>query len=586
MDDRKREILREKLLLTEANAPAMIAATALVAAPFAWMYRGNVSDLVLMSWVCTLWICCAVRYVQHRRLVANPPTIDQVDRWRRRIVVRAALTGVLVSTTGWIFFDPSDVQGVVLLVLGPLGLFIARLCGAGLLLSMVVPLMVLSSAPIIVMFFLQGTSFFTFLGFLVTLFQLAMLRIARVNAQTIEMQIRLKLDNRDLALKLEQERERAERANRAKSRFLAAASHDIRQPVHALGLFLGAFDDQGLNDSQRELVARLRGSAQSLREMLDSILDLSHAESGTAKVAAEACLVQKLLDDLEREFAPLAEAKGLAFRVVPTRDAVYADPVLLGRMLRNLVSNAVRYTESGGVLVACRRRAGRLALEVWDTGVGIPEDKRELLFEEFMQLGDARGAGRHGLGLGLAIVERLAGVTGTGLSYASRPGRGSVFRLEVERLETPATHAVEQTQSVPDMAGMKVLVLDDDAAVRASTRLMFEKWGCDVAEAADQAEALAAATAWRESTGLIVSDKYLANGATGNEAIAAIRRQLGEEVPAIIVTGGKDSAEAPVAQDRNSVLVLRKPLGPDALHAAVTALHGLLRPTSMATPDF
>ena len=232
-----------------------------------------------------------------------------------------------------------------------------------------------------------------------------------------------------LAADLAVQKERAEAANGAKSRFLAAASHDIRQPVHALSLFLGAFDDAALSGRNAQLIGPLRESARGLREMLDGVLDLSRAEAGAVQAHPQPLPAQALLDLVEREFTPLAEARGLTLRTVPSRLCLLADPTLTERILRNLLSNALRYTTRGGVLVGVRQRGALAVLEVWDTGVGIAAADQEHVFAEFTRGAGAADAERSGLGLGLAIARRFAQAQGAGLTLAARVGRGTVFRL-------------------------------------------------------------------------------------------------------------------------------------------------------------
>ena len=223
----------------------------------------------------------------------------------------------------------------------------------------------------------------------------------------------------------------AERANAAKSKFLAAASHDLRQPIHAQGLFLGVLARSELTVYQRELLSSARAALEASGEMLNTLLDFSRIEAGVIKPQIRSFLLQPLLNKIENEFAPQADAKGLVYRTRETFLAVQSDPMLVELILRNLVSNAIRYTEHGGVLVGCRQRGNKVVLEVWDTGIGIEPTHQQEVFREFHQLGNPERDTRKGLGLGLAISDGLARALNHGLSLASKPGRGTVFRLTV-----------------------------------------------------------------------------------------------------------------------------------------------------------
>ncbi len=229
--------------------------------------------------------------------------------------------------------------------------------------------------------------------------------------------------------------EQAEQANRAKSRFLAAASHDIRQPLQAMGLFVAALGQSGLTAPARDLVAKLEASLESLESLLSSLLDISRLEAGVVEPQTGPVPLGPMLHRLAEEFAPLAHDKGVRLRAVPTAAVAHSDPVLLERILRNLLANAVRYTPAGGILLGCRRRGGRLRIEVRDTGVGIPPEHRQAIFREFHRLPGTRHG--KGFGLGLAIVERTASLLGHEVDVQSREGRGSLFAVGVAPARGP-----------------------------------------------------------------------------------------------------------------------------------------------------
>jgi len=366
-------------------------------------------------------------------------------------------------------------------------------------------------------------------------------------------------------------------ANQAKSRFLAAASHDLRQPMHALALFVGQLSASRTRAERAALTQRIEEAVASLTELLDQLLDLSKLEAGALQAVHEEFPLGDLLEAIERQFAPLAHAKGVALRLRSSPAWLRSDPVLVQRILLNLVSNAIRYTEHGGVLVGCRKRGERMRIAVWDTGCGIPEDRRKDVFHEFVQLGDpgdrrADGLGR-GLGLGLAIVAGLAPLLGTCVELRSRVGRGSMFAFELPL--GVATRARAQPAVVPlHVAGLRgtfALVIDDDEAARGGTCGLLESWGCVTLAAADGDDAIRQLSAHDRPPELIVCDYRLSTDENGLEAMARVRAAVGGDVPTIIITGDASNAVLNAAQLAR-VPLLRKPVSPVKLRALLTHL--------------
>lgn len=356
---------------------------------------------------------------------------------------------------------------------------------------------------------------------------------------------------------------RAEEANLAKSKFLAAASHDLRQPIHALGLFLNVLARTELSASQREILAGANSAAKASSEMLNTLLDYSRIEAGVIKPQIEPFRVQPLLNKLEKEFASQANVKSLAYRSRQTELVVRSDPMLVELILRNLVSNAIRYTNNGGILVACRKRGDQAMLEVWDTGIGIAPAHQREVFREFHQLGNPERDRHNGLGLGLAIADGLARTMGHGLSLTSTLHRGSVFRLAlpISTAELPQEPGALEHGKMS--FNMRVLVIDDDAIVRASMHLMLRGWGCecDMAESIEEALELVRTRV----PDLVISDYRLREQSTGLEAIAALRALLGNHLLAMLITG--DTAPDRLREAQGSgLLLLHKPVSPEQLY--------------------
>jgi signal transduction histidine kinase len=360
-------------------------------------------------------------------------------------------------------------------------------------------------------------------------------------------------------------KEQADRESRAKTNLIAVASHDLRQPLHAVGLLAEALAGRLTDPETRELVERIGASTQDLDEMLSALLDRSKLDAGVVRAEYERVALAPLLEQLGHDFAGAAKAKGLALRIVPTKLAVESDRLLLLRILRNLVSNAIRYTPRGAVLVGARPRGGEVAIEVRDSGPGVPAGAQREIFDAFHQL---PGSSRTGLGLGLSIVEGLAHVLGHTVELRSTVGRGSTFVVRAPRARlAPERSAAPLPPTAPPFAVRRVLVVDDDAAVRAATAELLRGWGCEVREASGCEEALAAAADFAPEW--VLADYQLGAGGTGTELVTRLRA-VDSDVAAAIVTG--DSEGPGLAALRTAgFLVLRKPVAPARLRALLAA---------------
>jgi signal transduction histidine kinase len=372
---------------------------------------------------------------------------------------------------------------------------------------------------------------------------------------------------------LEERTHQLELANLAKSRFLAAASHDLRQPLHALGLFVAQLPSHVKSTEGGRLVEQIDAAVTSMNELFNALLDISKLDAGVLSTNVTEFPIVQVLTRIERTFAEAAHDKGLSFQMVLSSAWVRSDPILLERIVLNLVSNAVRYTTSGGVVVGCRRRGDTVRIEVWDSGPGIPEDQRRKIFGEFYCLAEGNAPG--GLGLGLAIVDRLCNLLGHRVELNSRLGRGSHFTVTVPLAVQPP--AGMQTQaglslSIADPArGKRVLVIDDDALVLDSMRGILQSWGCQVQTAASGDAALAALAQSGGLPDLIISDSALADGETGIETIARLREAVGARIPAFVITGDIAPERLREASAAGFHL-LHKPVSPMALRTTLNRL--------------
>ncbi|MCW2243139.1 hybrid sensor histidine kinase/response regulator [Azospirillum canadense] len=376
---------------------------------------------------------------------------------------------------------------------------------------------------------------------------------------------------RALALHADALRQEAEQANHAKSRFLAAASHDLRQPMQGVLLFAAGLAATELQPKQRTLLAQLERSLDAMKRLLDGILDMSKLDAGIVAPQIQTVAVADLLETIAAEYRGRAAAKDLDFRAVPCSASVRTDPMLLSRMVRNVLENALRYTERGRILLGCRGRGDRLVIQVWDTGVGIAPESLGAIFDEFVQVGNPERAREKGLGVGLAIVKRLAQLLDHPVSVVSTPGRGSAFSIAVPLVPATAIAASAPSLSVaaPGMNPGRVVIIEDDEIVLVGMTMMAESWGYTVVVAPSGDAALAAMDAAGTAPDVIIADYRLPEGKTGVEAIAALRQRYGAALPAILVTGDTSPTVLSDMQKRHKLRVLHKPVAADTLRAAL-----------------
>jgi signal transduction histidine kinase/ActR/RegA family two-component response regulator len=406
--------------------------------------------------------------------------------------------------------------------------------------------------------------------------------LARSFSRILAESLRLQFDNRDLAADLRRQKDVAEDASRAKSRFLASASHDLRQPVHALGLFVGALRSREMDEEARRLVDRIEGSIAALDGLFTAILDISRLDAGAVEVHHRAFPIQPLLERVCRDEAAEAARKQIVLRLIPCRLNVESDPILLERILRNLVANAVRYTDAGRVVVGCRR-GERLGIEVWDSGRGIPLDQHELIFQEFYQISNPERDRSRGLGLGLAIVRRLTQMLDIELTLRSAPDKGSVFRLAV-RLAAAGASIPAQAIDLPSgtLNPRFVLVVDDETAVQEAMRALLTAWGHTVTTAGSGREMLERTVDCATPPDLIICDYRLRGDESGIDTIQRLRSEFNDDIPAIIMTG--DTAPDRIREAMASgCFLMHKPVSNSKLRAAITNL--TLRRGSLASVD-
>lgn len=376
-------------------------------------------------------------------------------------------------------------------------------------------------------------------------------------------------------LALRQKKEEAETATWAKSRFLAAASHDLRQPTHALGMFVARLAQLPHDAQTRQLIGNLDASVRAMQDLLDGLLDISRLDANAVQVQRRPFPLAELFEQLRSGLSLSASDKGVRLRVRPTDVWLMSDPALLYRILLNLVGNAVRYTRKGSVLVACRLTGDgqRVRIEVWDSGMGIAPEHQRAIFKEFYQVGNTERDRNKGMGLGLSIVDRTAHLLGHKLHVRSKLGEGSRFSIEVPRVSPDAVKEVQvplENRAFVDLAGLVVLVIEDDALAREGLVSLLESWGCFVHIAECIEEAL-----WHLHHGVvldvILSDYRLRDGENGIDTIRQLRTAAGLAIPAGLMSGDTDTYLQQAAKHAELTL-LHKPVRPAKLRSLIRHL--------------
>lgn len=368
-------------------------------------------------------------------------------------------------------------------------------------------------------------------------------------------------------------RESADRANLAKSRFLATASHDLRQPLQSLSLLNGALRRAIADPEASQALAQQEQAIGAMSRLLNALLDISKLESGAVKPDPADFAVNALFDEMRLEFAGLASSKGLTLRVSRCEECAHSDRTLVEQILKNLLSNAIKYTREGWVSLRCfHPEPSSVRIEVHDTGVGIASDQLHFIYDEFYQVGVPTNSSRDGYGLGLSIVQRLVSLLGAELEVTSEPGTGSIFTLTLPAGQGPGTRSAEAPRAAEhDRHGpIYVLLVEDDASVRDATRLLLKSEGYEVTVAASLTEALERGSAMPKLD-LLLTDYHLREGETGMQVIEALREKLGQAVKAVLITGDTSSAVHDLRVDPY-VRVASKPIRAEELIYILRAL--------------
>ncbi|WP_347986288.1 hybrid sensor histidine kinase/response regulator [Methylomonas sp. AM2-LC] len=570
-------LVAERIKILYAHAPQVLFGGMLAAVILALILYSQAETWHLSVWLICLMIVNSVRYALMRRYQC---LVDQHSRplfWGWLFALGCCFSGLLWGAGFYLFFQP-EAQVLILLTLVLAGMIAGSVASLSAFKPAYYGYVLLAALPFIARLALEGQALYWQVAGLTVLFTLINLLYAE-NAQNVLISaIKLRFEKETLADELHLQiqatdiaKQAAEQANLEKSWLLAATSHDLRQPVHAQGLYLDILHMDLVGRPEQELVLRAIEAGAAINDMLDALTEMARIDAGSISPQISRFSLDALLERLHREFLPQANLKGLTLRLACRPCWCGSDPILLERLLRNLIANAIRYTEAGGVLITLRGRQSNWIVQIWDTGIGIPDNQINQIFVAFKQLVNPERDRKKGLGLGLAIVQRIADLLDHELTVKSRFEYGSVFEISVPKLEPPENGTFAQTLAGPDLLPqLKILVVDDDAMVLHAIRTVLLRFGCHCVAAANAETALAAADDHHDLD-IILTDFRLQGSLNGAELVSHLHDKLGRLVPAAIVTG--DISREQIATALASGLpVLHKPLDAAQLRALLSAL--------------
>jgi signal transduction histidine kinase/ActR/RegA family two-component response regulator len=568
------EILVELARRLHTNMPTSVFGALVGVGLVAVLFGRSIESTHLAAWLSIVALHTSYRLAFWYRFSGRPFTPEVSRRWMRPMAGGVTLGSVIYfGVPAWFFMPSSTIENQYAFLCILSFVSVGAIMGYGPHFStFTAAIMPYSLATVLAIALGRtGTPFELMLA--IVAFIVFLLVAGKRFAGLTRESLRLGFENIDLVLRLTEQKNAAEAANLAKSRFLAAASHDLRQPMHALNLYLGTASSCEMSEPARTAVASARQCAEAMDEMFRALLDVSQLDAGSVRSHVEVFPISMLLNRSFMEFEPQARERSLSLHVVQSSAWVRSDPALVERILRNFVTNAVRHCERGRILIGCRLRGDIVRLSVHDTGPGIPEHHQAAIFEEFFQLKNPERDRGKGLGLGLGIVKRLAHLLRVSVILQSSPGHGSMFAVDLPRAaEADAVPGLPHEKAVQgDLSNVMVLVVDDERSILRATQGLLETWGCAVATATNAAEAIACVNAMDRLPDLLICDYRLRANENGIDIVHAVRRAVGMETPALLVTG-ETSPDQLRTLHESGLPVLHKPLQEKSFRQALERL--------------
>jgi len=579
-DSRRRAQIRvDQVRTVYLHSPTTTIGSLVAGAALVAVMWNHVSHPVLIGWLLALCLHQSLRVYHYRSYLRAGVESQQSERWGKLYIMAAATAGLIWGSAGVLMYVPDSLAHQAMLVLilfGIANVSTSTLAAFG---PAFYALNLLMLLPIIGRMLLDPGPARIYLAIPGIIVILVVLSFGRTVNRIIAESKKRRFENLDLIEDLrtqkviaEQARQEAETANRSKTQFFAAASHDLRQPLHAMGLFAAALYEKIKDPEVLNIVKSINASVAALEGLFNELLDIAKIDSGVIKPNLTHFALESVFGRLRDEFSAEAAAKDLRLSVDGGAHIVTSDTLLLERIIRNLLSNAIRYTSAGEVALSARPADGKLRIEVRDTGVGIQPEDQERIFEEFFQLGNPGRTSKKGLGLGLSIVKRLCGLLGYSISLTSEIGKGSMFSFDV-----PPGTAPERRRDAPvaprdrtDLSGKSIVVIDDEAAIVEGMKVLLSGWGIEVIGSLTGDDVIEAVHARERMPDLIIADYRLGGGVVGTDVIDRLRRELDPEIPAILVTGSA-APERVSEADANRYDLLLKPVQPETLRKLIDA---------------
>lgn len=528
---------------------------------------------LLLGWATANLGLTIARVVMVRRFHRLKPQGRRIVAWGLLFALTSTLSGLLWGSIAVFLMQPDQYDSVLLITLVLAGMSAGALVPLSSFLPAYVGFSSMAMLPLALVMFLSDTNVLLYAGYLVLAFLGVNLGYAVNVNRNLAASIRLRFENLHLLEDLRAEKERAEKANTDKSRFLAATSHDLRQPLHAMDLYLGALENLLSDEDQLALLGKSRTASSALNGLLTALMDISRLDAGEVSINREVVNIRSLLENIAEEFAELAGKARIVISVEAPALLADSDPVMLNRLLRNLISNACKHSEASRITLRAEERGEAVELTIRDDGKGIPFAEQEKVFSEFYQLNNPERDRNKGLGLGLAIVRRLADLLQHDLTLLSKPGEGCCFRVCLPGIldRHGNMETAEQKTVVADISGLFVILIEDEAGVRDAMRVLLRQWGCEllVVDGVESLQEALQAAAYPQPD-LVISDYRLRRNTTGLQAVEAVHGHFSAAVPAIIISGDTGEKVESRVQAAGHAL-LHKPVPAALLRQAIAS---------------
>ncbi len=514
---------------------------------------------LVIAWISIHILIAIIRGTVLYRLFKHPMShLKGAQQWLKAYTLVALFSGCVWASLPWTMFNPSSTYNVSAIVIVMFGMAASSNVALSAFPTAFFCFMFPSLGSLFFRLMYEGGDF-SYVGIMLIAFiffsVVQSLRIYRMMTSSI----RQRYENDDLMRNLEIKKAEADKANRDKSRFLAATSHDLRQPLHALDLYLGALEVELSEESHMQILNKTKKSSQAVGELLNALLDVSRLDAGEVVINMQEVFLPDLLADLAAEWEPQLEEDGRKLLSFAVHASIQTDAVLLSRMLRNILANAVRHTK-GNVLLGSRKRGNVVQIEVWDQGDGISNTDQEHIFTEFFQINNPERDRTKGLGLGLAIVKRISTLLQHPVQLRSFENKGLCFAVEVPTAETHQTQELGTASNPMDSLDCFVLVIDDEKDIRQSLQMLLRGWGCEVLVSESEQAAISEMTRDQyPAPDIILADYRLRDGKKGTDAATAVSQLFNKSIPTLVITGDTKHS---IAQSCKSLgyTLLYKPL--------------------------